>query len=99
MLRILIRMSSLMLVLHAFCIRTNGTNTVLLVLHTNGTVFVNHKYCAVFVNHVTPDLLVSGCPRRRQSQGLVESAHQTLHKTMAAKIIYKYSILALILCT
>ena len=48
-----------------------------------------------FVNGVIVDLLklwnsniqlVSGRPRHPQSQGLVERAHQTLHKKMAAEI-------------
>ena len=48
-----------------------------------------------FVNGVISDLLklwhsniqlVSGRPRHPQSQGLVERAHQTLHKKMAAEI-------------
>ena len=48
-----------------------------------------------FVNIVIVDLLkcwnsiiwlVSGRPRHPQSQGLVERAHQTLHKKMAAEI-------------
>ena len=57
------------------------------ILHSdNGREFVNGVISNLQKLWHSNIQLVSGCPRHPQSQGLVERAHQTLHKKMAAEI-------------
>ena len=57
------------------------------ILHLyNGREFVNGVISDLLILWHSNIQLVSGRPRHPQSQGLVEMAHQTLHKKMAAEI-------------
>ena len=58
-----------------------------LILHSdNGQEFVKMVLVDLLKCWNSNIQLVSGRPRHPQSQGLVERAHQTLHKKMAAEI-------------
>ena len=57
------------------------------ILHSdNGQEFINQVIVNLLKEWHSNIQLISGRPRHPQSQGLVERAHQTLHKKLAAEI-------------